>query len=107
MLDIEKLKSGSNRDLTFKPTQKILKSKNVLLNNLTSEDIKDLKKLFSEVGEEETKKKSDIIKYRKATIKRLKNESKLKTRKSNLSKVRGSTEAKREAIKKRAKVKKL
>ena len=91
---------------TFQPTTKTLKSKNALLNNLTASDIKDLKQLFSEVGQEEIKKKEDTAKIRKKTIKRVKSEvKKVKATKSPLSKVRGTIEGKRQALKKYKKIK--
>ena len=91
---------------TFQPTTKTLKSKNALLNNLTASDIKDLKQLFSEVGQEEIKKKEDTAKIRKKTIKRVKSEvKKVKATKSPLAKIRGTIEGKRQALKKYKKIK--
>jgi hypothetical protein len=84
---------------TFKPQGKIFKSKNALLNNLTTDDIRDLKKLFSEIGEEEIKKKETTAKIRKATVKRIKTDAK-KPKKSPLAKIRGTIEGKRQALKK-------
>lgn len=98
VLDLEPLPRGPNKDLTFKPTQKILKTRNLLLNNLTSSDIKDLKKLFSEAGEEDIKKKEDIAKIRKATIQRIKTDFNKATSKAPKSRVRGTTLGKRQAI---------
>ena len=91
---------------TFQPTTKTLKSKNALLNNLTASDIKDLKQLFSEAGQEEAKKKADTAKIRKKTIKRVKSEvKKVKATKSPLAKIRGTIEGKRQALKKYKKIK--
>ena len=90
---------------TFQPTTKTLKSKNALLNNLTADDIRDLKLLFSEVGKEEIKKKEDTAKIRKKTIKRVKSEvKKVKATKSPLAKIRGTIEGKRKALKKYKKI---
>jgi hypothetical protein len=98
--------SQKPQSTTFQPTTKTLKSKNKLLNNLTSEDIKDLKLLFSEAGQEEAKKKEDTAKIRKKTIKRVKSEvKKVKKTKSPLSKVRGTIEGKKQALKKYKKIK--
>ncbi len=90
---------------TFTPTVKTLKSKNALLNNLTADDIRDLKQLFSEVGREEIKKKEDTAKIRKKTIKRVKSEvKKVKATKSPLAKIRGTIEGKKQALKKYKKI---
>ena len=98
--------SQKPQSTTFQPTTKTLKSKNKLLNNLTSEDIKDLKLLFSEAGQEEAKKKADTAKIRKKTIKRVKADvKKVKATKSPLAKVRGTIEGKKQALKKYKKIK--
>lgn len=87
---------------TFKPTQKILKSKNALLNNLTSEDIEDLKKLFSEVDEKKVKEKKNLEKTKILNKKRISDQDKVKiiTTQSKRKNVRGTIEGKKEALKK-------
>jgi hypothetical protein len=101
-LDLPRQSNTSSTPVpSFKKQGHKIKSKNVLLNNLTTEDISDLKKLFSEVNEEDMKKKAITKRVRKATIKRVKKEvKKVKKDKSNKSNIRGTLEGKREALKK-------
>lgn len=83
----------------FKKTEKIFKTKNKLLNNLTTSDIADLKRLFSEINDEEVKKKNILKKTKKATIRRVKEEVK-KEREKPKKTIRGTIEGKRDALKK-------
>lgn len=84
---------------SFKKTGKILKTKNKLLNDLTTEDIADLKKIFAEINEEDVKKKKILKKTKKATIKRVKEDLK-KERGIPKKMIRGTIEGKRQALKK-------
>ena len=72
---------------------------NNLLNNLTSDDIRDLRKLFMGDIEEEKKSKATLSKIRKATKTRVNKEVKSKPKTKNTL-VRGTNESKREALKK-------
>ena len=89
----------------LKPQGHKIRSKNSFLNNLTTDDIRDLKRLFAEVGEEEIKKKETTAKVRKATVKRVKSDVKrVKTTKNPKASIRGTVEGKRQAIKKLKKI---
>ena len=89
----------------LKPQGHKIRSKNSFLNNLTTDDIRDLKRLFAEVGEEEIKKKATTAKIRKATIKRIKSDVKrVKSTKNPKASIRGTVEGKRQAIKKLKKI---
>ena len=81
----------------FKKTGKRFTTRN-LLNNLTSDDIRNLRKLFMGDIEEEKKTKEKVEKIRKATKARVKRETKAKPK--TKKPVRGTIEGKREALKK-------
>lgn len=90
---------------SVKPTNKILKSKNKLLNNLTSEDILDLRTLFTNANKQEVEEKNKIKKIRKSTLARIKSDKPAK--RTYRSKLRGTTEGKEFALEKHIKTKRV
>jgi hypothetical protein len=101
LINVTKAVRTSNKPMEdFTPMAKKIISSNRLLNNLTTDDIRDLKKLFSEIGEEEIKKKDNIKKVRKASIKRVKMEVKNTKKASPMENIKGTIEGKRKALSK-------
>jgi hypothetical protein len=101
LINVTKAVRTSNKPMEdFTPMAKKIISSNRLLNNLTTDDIRDLKKLYSEIGEEEIKKKDNIKKVRKASIKRVKMEVKNTKKASPMENIKGTIEGKRKALSK-------
>ena len=76
-----------------------VKSSNPLFNNIKTSDVRDLKGLFKQVEDRETKQRKTTVKQGKATKARVKREVKaLKKMKPRNIKTRGSIESKKKAL---------
>ena len=92
----------TNTNPSFKKQGHKITSMNAFINNLSTDDIRDLKKLLSDVNEENLTKTEMTNKIRKATKSRVKRETTKK--KPAKPKVRGTLEAKTYAINKHKKI---
>jgi hypothetical protein len=91
---------------SFTTTKKILKSKNILLNNLTTEDLIDLKKILAGLTDNQINDAKKVDKIKKATIERLQKSARaIKLLKPKDINVRGSTANKNKRLKEKGLIK--
>lgn len=87
---------------SFKPTDKFLKSKNLLLNNLSINDISDLKNMLGGITNNQLQDARKVEKIKNETIKRVASSvAKIKSLKPRNINVRGSLANKKMRLKRK------